>query len=83
MFKKGGLTGPQLLEGVAGKEGVTFFRGVAIFTQQKIKSEIFNDKKSFQAKIFFSVITKNSNQELLTENLVTFKRSDVVKDEKL
>ena len=83
MFKKGSLTGPQLLEGVAGKEGVTFFRGVAIFTQQKIKSEIFNDKKSFQAKIFFSVITKNSNQELLTENLVTFKRSDVVKDEKL
>ena len=45
--KRGGLTGPQLLEGVAGKEGVTFFRGVAIFTQQKIKSEIFNDKKSF------------------------------------
>ena len=30
--KRGGLTGPQLLEGVAGKEGVTFFRGVAIFT---------------------------------------------------
>ena len=28
----GGLTGPQLLEGVARKEGVTFFRGVAIFT---------------------------------------------------
>ena len=29
----GGLRGPQLLEGVAGKEGVTFFRGgVAIFT---------------------------------------------------
>ena len=26
-FQKGGLTGPQLLEGVAGKEGVTFFRG--------------------------------------------------------
>ena len=25
MFKKGGLTGLQLLEGVAGKEGVTFF----------------------------------------------------------
>ena len=28
----GGLTGPQLLEGVAGKEGLTFFRGAAIFT---------------------------------------------------
>ena len=24
----GGLTGPQLLHGVAGKDGVTFFRGV-------------------------------------------------------
>ena len=30
--KRGGLTGPQLLEGVAGKEGLTFFRGAAIFT---------------------------------------------------
>ena len=30
--KRGSLTGPQILEGVAGKEGVTFFRGVAIFT---------------------------------------------------
>ena len=25
--KGGGLTGPHLLEGVAGKEGLTFFRG--------------------------------------------------------
>ena len=33
----GGLTGPQLLEGVAGKKGGDFFQeGVAIFTQ-KIK----------------------------------------------
>ena len=35
--KSGGLTGPQLLEGVAGKEGVS---------ENKLKSEIFNDKKS-------------------------------------
>ena len=28
----GGLTGPQLLEGFAGKKGVTLFRGNAIFT---------------------------------------------------
>ena len=35
---------------------------------------IFNDKKSLQAKIFFSVITKNSNWEILSKNLVTFKR---------
>ena len=37
-----GLTGPQLLEGVAGKEGVTFFKGEGC----KLKSEIFNDKNS-------------------------------------
>ena len=33
--------------------------------------------------MFFSVITKNLNQEILTRNLVTFKRSDGVKVEKL
>ena len=33
--------------------------------------------------MFFSVITKNSNWEILTKNLVTFKRWDGVKDEKL
>ena len=30
----------------------------------------------------FSVLTKNLNWEILTTNLVTFKRWDVVKDEK-
>ena len=39
-------------------------------------------KKSLEAKIIFSVITKNSNFEVLTKNLVTFKRQDGVKDEK-
>ena len=34
-------------------------------------------------KMFFSVITKNSNWESLTKNLVLFKRQDGVKDEKL
>ena len=33
--------------------------------------------------MFFSVITKNSNWEILTKNLVTFKRSDGVKGEEL
>ena len=32
--------------------------------------------------MFFSVIAKNLNWEILTENLVTFKRWDGVKDEK-
>ena len=42
--------------------------------KNKSQSEIFNDKKSLQAKIFFSVVTKNSNWDILTKNLVTFKR---------
>ena len=32
---------------------------------------------------YFSVITKNSNWEVLPKNLVTFKRQDGIKDEKL
>ena len=42
IFKKGGLTGPQLLE------RVTFSRGVAIL--KKRKSEIFNGKKVYKQK---------------------------------
>ena len=33
--------------------------------------------------MFYSLITKNSNWEISTKNLVTFKRYDGVKDEKL
>ena len=33
--------------------------------------------------MFFSVITKNSNWEILSKNLVTFKRQDGVKDEQI
>ena len=33
--------------------------------------------------MFFSVITKNSNREILTKNLVPFLRWDAVKDEKI
>ena len=44
--KRGGLTGPQLLQGVAGKGG-DFFQGVYnSHIKNKLKSEIFNDKKS-------------------------------------
>ena len=32
--------------------------------------------------MFFSVVTKNLNWEILTKNLVTFKRWDGVEDEK-
>ena len=39
-------------------------------------------KKVYKQK-HFSVITKNSNWEILTKNLVKFKRKNGVKDEKL
>ena len=46
IFKKGGLTRPKLFEGVARKEA-TFFRGGCNFDiKNKLKSGIFNDKKS-------------------------------------
>ena len=46
--KKGeGLTGPQLLEGVGGKEGVNFSGGGCNFyIENKVKSEKINDKRS-------------------------------------
>ena len=52
-------------------------------SHKNLKSEIFNDKKSLLAKIFFFVITKNSNWKILPKNLVTFKREDGIEDEKL
>ena len=50
--------------GLLGKKRITFFkggRGVTFHVKNKLKSEIFNDKTSLQAKNFFSVITKASN----------------------
>ena len=43
----GDLTGTQLLEGNSGKERDSFFKGGCNFhIKNKLKSEIFNDKKS-------------------------------------
>ena len=54
---------------------MNFFQGGCNFDiKNKLKSEIFNDKKCLQTKIFSSVITKNSNGKILPKNLVTFKR---------
>ena len=44
--KGGGLTGPQLLEGVCWERGGDFFQWGWNFQPKKIKCEIFNDKKS-------------------------------------
>ena len=47
--KRWGMTWPQLLEGVGGKEEGYFFRGWGVcsfYINGKLKSDIFNDKKS-------------------------------------
>ena len=69
IFKKGWLERTSTFRGgLLGKRGVTFFRGGGgcnFHIKSKLKSEIFNDKKSWSAKIIFTVITKNSNWEIL------------------
>ena len=71
------MIGPQLLEGVAGKEGMPFFRGgredCNFHIKNKLKSEIFDDKKSFLAKNSF-LCHKNSNWDILSKNFVIFNR---------
>ena len=39
-------------------------------------------KKVQKPKVLFSVITNHLNWEILTKNLVTFRKQDGVKDEK-
>ena len=72
----GGLTGPPFVEGGCWERGGDFFLGgVAIFsTKNKLKSGIFNDKKKVYKQEHFAVVTKNSNWEIFSTNLVTFKR---------
>ena len=56
-------------------------RDRSCYIKNKLKSEILNDKKNYKPK-FLSAIIKNLNWQILTKNLVTFKRKDGVKDEK-
>ena len=71
----GGDWRSQLLEGGFWKRGGWLFSGACNFhIKNKVKSEIVNDKKSLQSKIFSSAIIKNSNWEILPKNLVAVKR---------
>ena len=73
----------QFIEGVAAKEeGDLSSGGCSFYIKNKLKCGVFNEKKVYKQKMFFFVITKNLNWEILTINLVTFKRWDGVKDEK-
>ena len=68
------LTQPSFVEEVGGKEKMNFLRegDCNFYIKNNVKPEIFNDK-SLKKKCF-SVITKNSNCEILIKNFVTFKR---------
>ena len=88
-FQKGGLHKVSIFRGgLLGMRVMTFFKGwgegvcAVFYIKNKLNSEIFSDKKSLKRRLFFSVISKNFNSEILTKNLVTFKRWDGVKDEK-
>ena len=68
------MTGPQLLEGVTGKEGRAFFQGGCTFhMKNKLKSEIFNDKKGYKQK-YFSLSELRIQTAKLPKNLVNSKR---------
>ena len=69
----GDLTGPQFLEGVARKEGGNLFQGgLQCLHKNELKSETFNNKTVYKQNCFS--LFNNSNWQILTKNLVAFKR---------
>ena len=63
-------------------QGFCWEEGGDFYVKNKLKSEIFKYKKSLQTKMFFFIITKNLDWNILTKNLVLFKRWHAVTDEK-
>ena len=73
---------------IAGKEGGNFFQGrggerVQFLQKKPLKFEIFNNKKVYKQKYFSLSSLRIQTGKMLTKNLVTFKRYDGIKDEKL
>ena len=55
-FSKGGLDRTSAFRReLVKKTRVTFFRGVGFYKKDKVKSEIFNDKKSFKTNFFLCI----------------------------
>ena len=50
------MAGSQFLEGVAAKEGVTYFSrwGCSFYIKNKLKFEIFNNKKIYKQTKYFN-----------------------------
>ena len=64
-----GLTGSQFLEG-GFWEWLFSERGFNFYLKNKLNTEIFNNEKSLQTKMFFAVTTKNLNCDILTKDLL-------------
>ena len=74
-------SGPDRISILRGRllvKGSDYFRkggkGCSFYIKNKLKSETLNDKKKLYTKNFLSAITKDLNWQILTKNLVTFKR---------
>ena len=65
------MTGSKVLEGFAGKKrGDLFLGGCPFYIKNKLKSEVFSDKKSLNKQKFFLLCR---NCEYFTKNLVILK----------
>ena len=77
-FQKSGPDRISILRGRLLVKGSDYFRkggkGCSFYIKNKLKSETLNDKKKLYTKNFLSAITKDLNWQILTKNLVTFKR---------
>ena len=64
----------RFYKGLTGWQDLNFSEGGSFCIKKKLKSEIFNDQKSLETKILFSVLTKNINwgmwKELEKEGVV-------------
>ena len=75
IFKKGEFDRISIFrEGLLGKRECFFQGGWSSYIKNNLKYQILTNKKSLETKMFLYVITKNLNWEVLTKNLVTFKR---------
>ena len=82
-FQKGRLGSISILRvGLLGKRGVTFSGCYSFYIKNELKSEIWNNNKKPIDNNFFLCHNLYKNWEILSKNLVTFKRWDGFKDEK-
>ena len=71
------MNGTQVLEGVCWERACDLFQdGLQLLCKKEAKV------KKLQIKMFFYFINENLNWDILTKNLVIFKRWDADKDEK-